>query len=67
MFNWDIAIDAKQFGMIIIAGGLTPDNVVDAVRRVRPYGIDVSSGIEIKKGKKDYKKMKLFINRAKEA
>jgi phosphoribosylanthranilate isomerase len=67
IFNWDIAIYAKQFGRIILAGGLTPDNVADAVGRVRPYAVDVSSGIESKKGKKDHKKMKLFIERAKEA
>lgn len=66
-FNWDIAIYAKQLGKIILAGGLTPDNVVEAVRRVRPYGVDVSSGIESEMRKKDRKKMKLFIERAKGA
>jgi phosphoribosylanthranilate isomerase len=66
-FNWDIAIYAKQFGKIILAGGLTPDNVVEAVRRVRPYGVDVSSGVESEKREKDRKKMKLFIERAKGA
>ncbi len=67
IFNWDIAIYAKQFGKVILAGGLTPDNVVAAIRRVRPYGVDVSSGVESKKGKKDHKKMKSFIERAKGA
>jgi phosphoribosylanthranilate isomerase len=66
IFNWDIALEAKQFGRIILAGGLTPDNVAEAVRRVRPYGVDVSSGIEFEKGRKDFKKMQMFIERAKE-
>lgn len=66
-FNWDIAVEAKQFGRIILAGGLTPENVADAVRHVKPYGVDVSSGIEREKGKKDHQKMKLFIQRAKGA
>jgi len=66
IFNWDIAVEAKQLGRIILAGGLTQDNIVDAVERVRPYGVDVSSGVEIEKGRKDHKKMQLFIERAKE-
>jgi phosphoribosylanthranilate isomerase len=65
IFNWEIASYAKRFGRIILAGGLTPDNVAEAVRQVKPYGVDVSSGVESRKCKKDHNKMKLFIERAK--
>lgn len=65
VFNWDIAVEAKKFGRVILAGGLTPAKIEKAVRWVHPYAVDVSSGVEAEKGKKDHKKMKLFIERAK--
>lgn len=67
-FNWDLAVEAQRLGRpIFLAGGLTPDNVGEAVRKVRPYGVDVASGVEATPGKKDLAKVKAFIAAAKGA
>ncbi len=52
---------------LILAGGLTVDNVAQAVLQVRPYAVDVSGGVELRSGVKDQSKLKLFIQRAKAA
>lgn len=64
-FNWDVAVEAKRYGRVILAGGLTPENVADAVQRVQPYAVDTSSGVEAEKGRKDHHKVRMFIARAK--
>ncbi|MDB6124691.1 MAG: N-(5-phosphoribosyl)anthranilate isomerase [Pedosphaera sp.] len=67
-FNWDLAIAAQKLGRpIFLAGGLTPENVADAIRKVQPYAVDVSSGVESAPGKKDYAKVQAFIKAAKSA
>jgi len=63
-FNWDL-IDRGIKKPIILAGGLNPDNVYDAIQRVKPYAVDVSSGVESEPGIKDHKKLMKFIRRAK--
>jgi phosphoribosylanthranilate isomerase len=60
------AIIAAQY-RVILAGGLTPENIAEAVRKVRPYGVDVSSGVEKKPGQKDPDKVARFIHMAREA
>ena len=67
VFDWEIALPAKKFGNVILAGGLTPENVADAVKTVSPFGVDVSSGVEKSSRSKDPDKIKKFVIRAREA
>ncbi len=69
VFDWRIALEAKEVlpAQIILSGGLNPENVSEAVRTVRPFGVDVSSGVEKSPGRKDHDKVREFIRRAREA
>ena len=60
-FDWNLALPAKKMGPVILAGGLTPRNILQAVRQVRPYGVDVCSGVEKSPGIKDLEKVRAFL------
>jgi len=67
-FDWDLAVKARDQGKpIFLAGGLTPENVAEAVTKVRPFAVDVSSGVEQSPGKKDPAKVQAFINNVRQA
>jgi phosphoribosylanthranilate isomerase len=65
-FDWTL-IPPNLPKPVILSGGLTPDNVAEAVQRVRPWAVDVSSGVEVSKGIKDAHKIAQFIAKAKDA
>jgi len=61
-FDWSIVKEIKKFGLpIILSGGLSPENIKEAIRKVEPYGIDVSSGVEERPGKKNLEKLINFV------
>lgn len=59
--NWSLAAEVARSAAVLLAGGLTPDNVSDAIQAVRPYGVDVSSGVESSPGKKDHGRIRAFF------
>jgi phosphoribosylanthranilate isomerase len=60
-FDWDLVFGANAFGSIVIAGGLNAENVSEVVSSLHPFGVDVASGVESRPGRKDYEKMRRFI------
>lgn len=65
-FNWQIAVKAKEYGRIILAGGLNPDNICAAIEQVNPWMLDVNSGVESEAGVKDHQKLKQLFDNIKE-
>ena len=61
VFDWNLALRVKKQGPVILAGGLNPYNVFTAIHRVKPYGVDVCSGVENSPGIKDHEKIREFI------
>jgi len=64
---WDVAAEAARRHPVLLSAGLTPDNVGLAVRRVRPYGVDVNSGVEARPGRKDEARVRRFVTEARAA
>jgi phosphoribosylanthranilate isomerase len=67
VFDWSLAEGAPSNRRIILAGGLTPENVADAIRVVRPWGVDVATGVEASPGRKDARKIRSFVEAARAA
>jgi phosphoribosylanthranilate isomerase len=65
--DWPLAREIAQRHPILLAGGLTPDNVADAIRVARPWGVDVASGVESSPGRKDHRKLVRFVQAARNA
>lgn len=66
-FPWEIALRAKEKRDFVLSGGLTPSNVGEAIKTLKPWGVDVCSGVEVTPGKKDLLKMKDFIKETRKA
>jgi phosphoribosylanthranilate isomerase len=66
-FDWQLARDANRYGAIILAGGLNPGNVGRAIQEVRPYAVDIASGVESAPGQKDPALLRAFFAAVQEA
>jgi phosphoribosylanthranilate isomerase len=66
-YDWSLALAAPSGVRVILAGGLTPSTVADAIRTARPWGVDVSSGVESAPGRKDHAQLHAFVEAAKSA
>ena len=68
-FDWqEMAVLARGIGLrLVVAGGLTPENVAEAIGILRPWGVDVASGVEMRPGKKDPEKVREFVRAVREA
>jgi phosphoribosylanthranilate isomerase len=67
VFDWSLAEGAPSNRRLVVAGGLNAANVGDAIRRIRPWGVDVASGVESEPGRKDARKLKAFVDAARAA
>jgi phosphoribosylanthranilate isomerase len=66
-FDWSVARRCATYGRVILAGGLTPENVGEAIAAARPYAVDVNSGVETAPGIKDRERLRLFCERVAQA
>jgi phosphoribosylanthranilate isomerase len=66
-FDWELVADRRSDVPLILAGGLTPDNVADAIAVARPFAVDVASGVEAEPGIKDHSLMAAFADTAQAA
>jgi phosphoribosylanthranilate isomerase len=67
VFDWDMVGDVPHGVRLLLAGGLNADNVAEAIGRVRPWGVDVATGVEASPGRKDPRKLRAFIAAARQA
>jgi phosphoribosylanthranilate isomerase len=65
--DWNLARAARRYGQIILAGGLTPENIAEAIRVARPYAVDVASGVEARPGRKDPSRLRALFAAAESA